>query len=162
MGLVGALASLGLGPLIDRFGAKRMLVFVIMLVAAHTFTLAATQHYWEDTTYVRVMMSIWVLLGPITMVCVIALAMAICSAQVSATQFAIYMSIANLGASLGSAAYGLVAESTSFVQSFVLMGSMTLATLVVVLFYRSQAFGGASAPAVATTAVTGDDSRTQE
>ena len=162
MGLVGALASLGLGPLIDRFGAKRMLVFVIMLVAAHTFTLAATQHYWEDTTYVRVMMSIWVLLGPITMVCVIALAMAICSAQVSATQFAIYMSIANLGASLGSATYGLVAESTSFVQSFVLMGSMTLATLVVVLFYRSQAFGGASAPAVATTAVTGDDSRTQE
>ena len=162
MGLVGAVASLGLGPLIDRFGAKRMLVFVIMLVAVHAFTLAATQHYWEDTTYVRVMMSIWVLLGPITMVCVIALAMAICSAQVSATQFAIYMSIANLGASLGSASYGLVAERTSFAQSLVLMGSMTLITLAVVLFYRSHRVSAAHSPVVAAAVVSGDDSRTQE
>ena len=162
MGLVGAVASLGLGPLIDRFGAKRMLVFVIMLVAVHAFTLAATQHYWEDTTYVRVMMSIWVLLGPITMVCVIALAMAICSAQVSATQFAIYMSIANLGASLGSACYGLVAERTSLAQSLVLMGSMTLITLAIVLFYRSHRVSAAHSPAVAAAVVTGDDSRTQE
>jgi len=84
------------------------------------------------------MMSIWVLLGPITMVCVIAIAMAICSAQVPATQFAIYMSIANLGASLGSASYGLVAERTSFIQSLVLIGSMTLINLAIVLTVCSQ------------------------
>jgi len=156
MGFVGALASLGLGPLIDRYGAKRMLVFVIMLVAAHTFTLAATQHYWEDTTYVRVMMSLWVLLGPVSMVCVIALAMAICSVQVSATQFAIYMSIANLGSSLGAATYGLVAEKTSFVQNFALMGSMALVTLVVVMFYRIHEFGHADAAVVAVADTTGD------
>lgn len=149
MGLAGAVVSLGLGPLIDRFGAKRMLVFVILLVAAHTFTLAATQYYWQDTTYVRVMMSIWVLLGPISMVCVIALAMAICSSQVSATQFAIYMSIANLGGSLGSATYGLVAEKTSFVQSFTLMGSMFLVTLLAVLFYRGHEKDGTGLEAVA-------------
>ena len=143
MGLLGAIVALGLGPLIDRFGAKRMQSFIILVVAAHTFLLAGTQHYWQDTLYVRVMMSIWVLLGPISMVCIIALAMAICAPQVSATQFAIYMSIANLGASLGSEAYGRVADKTSFVQNFTLMGFMGLVTLIVVLFYRRHEYPGA-------------------
>lgn len=144
MGLLGAALSLGLGPLIDRFGAKRMQVFIILAVVAHTFLLAATQHYWTDTMYVKVMMSIWVLLGPISMVCTIALAMAICSPKVSATQFALYMSISNLGTSLGSEVYGQVADKTSFVQSFVLMGFLGLVTLVAVLFYRSHHHHSAS------------------
>lgn len=72
----------------------------------------------------------------------IALAMAICSPQVSATQFAIYMSIANLGASLGSEAYGRVADKTDFVQNFTLMGLMGLVTLIAVLFYRRHESGG--------------------
>ena len=88
-------------------------------------------------------MSIWVLLGPISMVCIIALAMAICAPQVSATQFVIYMSIANLGASLGSEVYGRVADKTSFVQNFTLMGVMGLVTLIVVLFYRRHEYPGA-------------------
>lgn len=138
MGFIGALASLGLGRLIDRFGARRVLIFTVSLVAAHTFTLASTQHYWQDSTYVWLMMSLWLVLGPITMVCMIALAMAICSTRVSATQFAFYMSVANLGASLGSEAYGRVAEQTTFVQHFTLMGLMVLGTLVAVLFYRSH------------------------
>ena len=91
----------------------------------------------------RVMLFIWVLLGPISMVCIIALAMAICAPQVSATQFAIYMSIANLGASLRSEAYSRVADKSSFVQKFTLMGFMGLVTLIVVLFYRSHEYRGA-------------------
>jgi len=138
MGLLGAVVALGLGPLIDHFGAKRMQVFIILVVIAHTFLLAGTQHYWQDTLYVQVMMSIWVLLGPISMVCIIALAMAVCSPAISATQFALYMSIANLGASLGSELYGRVADETTFVQSFVFMGFMGLVTLTAVLFYRSD------------------------
>jgi MFS family permease len=43
MGLVGAVAVLGLGPLIDRVGAKRMLIFTIFFVALHALLLAETQ-----------------------------------------------------------------------------------------------------------------------
>ena len=71
----------------------------------------------------------------------VALAMAVCSPQVSATQFAIYMSISNFGGSLGSAAYGLVADKTSFVQDFALVGAMFLVTLIAVSFYRSREYG---------------------
>ncbi len=136
MGLIGAVVALAAGPLIDRFGAKRMLLLTISLVAIHAFLVAQTQHLWQDTTYVRVMLSIWVTMDPVVMVCVIALAMAICSRENSATQFAIYMSSANLGTSLGAKAYGLVAEQSTYVENYMLLGVFILVMLFAVLFHR--------------------------
>ena len=138
MGLAGAATALTLGPMIDRFGAKRMLVLTISLVAIHAFLLAQTQYLWEDATYVKVMLAAWVLLGPVTMVCMIALAMAICSSATSATQFAIYMSLANLGSSAGSKTYGLIAEQTSYVEAYLLLGAITVAMVAIILFHRHK------------------------
>ena len=140
-GLVGAVVALCAGPLIDRFGAKRMLSVTVALVATHAFVLAQTQQLWQDTGYVRVMLAIWVMMEPITMVCVLALAMAICSQAVSATQFAIYMSTANLGSSVGSKAYGMVADSTSYDQSYMLLGMLMLVTLGIILLFRHHTPG---------------------
>ena len=103
MGLAGAGVALFAGPLIDKLGAKRMLVLTSVMVVLHAFLLARTQFLWEDTFYVRAMLALWVRMGPVTMVCALALAMSLCSSANSATQFAIYMSTANLGASVGSA-----------------------------------------------------------
>ena len=136
MGLGGAATALVLGPMIDRFGAKRMLILTISLVAIHAFLLAETQYLWENTTYVRVMLAAWVLLGPVTMVCMIALAMAICSSATSATQFAIYMSLANLGSSAGSKTYGLIAENTSYVEAYLLLGAITVALIAIIFFHQ--------------------------
>ena len=136
MGLAGAAVALVLGPMIDRFGAKRMLVFTVSLVAIHAFLLAQTQYLWENTTYVRVMLAAWVLLGPVTMVCVIALAMTICAGATSATQFAIYMSLDNLGASAGSKTYGVIAEQTSYVQAYLLLGAITVALIAIIFLHR--------------------------
>ena len=110
MGLTGAVVTLGMGPFIDKFGAKRMLFLTVTLVGVHAFLLAQTQFLWQDTLYVRVMLSIWVMMMPITMVAVIALGMAVCKTKCSATQFAIYMSVANLGHSGGSKLFGMVSD----------------------------------------------------
>ncbi|MEJ2258838.1 MAG: MFS transporter, partial [Woeseiaceae bacterium] len=136
MGLAGAAAALALGPMIDRFGAKRMLILTISLVAVHAFLLAQTQFLWANTTYVKVMLSAWVLLGPVTMVCMIALAMSVCSSTISATQFAIYMSLANLGSSAGSKTYGLISEQTSYVNAYLLLGAITIAMIGIIVFHR--------------------------
>jgi len=138
MGLGGAAVALVMGPMIDRFGAKRMLVLTVSLVAVHAFLLAETQYLWENSTYVKVMLAAWVLLGPVTMVCMIALAMAICSSATSATQFAIYMSLANLGSSAGSKTYGLIAEQTSYVEAYLLLGAITVAMIGIILFHRHR------------------------
>ncbi len=138
MGLTGAVLALAVGPIIDRMGAKRMLFLATSLVAIHALMIAQTQHLWEDTTYVRVMLSLWVMMLPVVMVSVIALAMAICSSSLSATQFAIYMSVANLGHAFGSKLYGSVSEQSNYSQSYMLLSTLAAVLIVIVLFYRHR------------------------
>ncbi|MDX2412690.1 MAG: MFS transporter, partial [Woeseiaceae bacterium] len=138
MGLIGAVIALSVGPLIDRMGAKRMLFLATALVAIHALLISQTQHLWQDTTYVRVMLSVWVMMLPVVMVAVIALAMAICSSTLSATQFAIYMSVANLGHAVGSKIYGSVAEQSSYMHSYALLSVLAVVLIVVVSFHRHR------------------------
>lgn len=138
MGLIGAVIALSMGPLIDRLGAKRMLFLAITLVGIHALLIAQTQHLWQNTIYVRVMLSIYVLMLPVVMVSVIALAMAVCSSTFSTTQFAIYMSVANLGHSAGSKIYGMVAVQSTYAQSYALFSVLAVVLIVLILFHRHR------------------------
>lgn len=138
MGLTGAAVALILGPAIDRFGAKRMLLFAAGLVGVHAIMIAQTQFLWADTTYVRVMLSIWVLMLPVVMVCVIALAMAVCSSSCSATQFAIYMSTSNLGYSAGSKVFGMVSDQTGYVEIYMLLGLLVVVLIIILFFHQHK------------------------
>ncbi len=138
MGLIGAVLALAIGPAIDRMGAKRILLLAIALLAMHAFLIAQTQHLWQNTLYVRSMLSIWIAMLPVVMVASLALAMAICKSVNSATQFAIYMSVANLGHSAGSKIYGLVAEKSDYVQSYTMLSVLIVAMIIVLLFHRHQ------------------------
>ncbi len=136
MGLIGAVLALGIGPAIDRMGAKRMLVLAISLFGIHALLLAQTQHLWENTLYVRLMLSFWVMMLPVVMVTSLSLAMAICKSVNSATQFAVYMSVANFGHAAGSKIYGTFAENSSYVQSYTMLSVLVVAMILVVLFHR--------------------------
>ena len=136
MGLIGAFLALGLGPLIDRFGIKKMSIWTIAVVFAHALLLAQTEHLWVDETYVLVMLALWVLLDPMASVCVIAIAMSICTKRVSATQFAVYMSSCNLGVSLGSKLFGEVSETANYPDSYLLLALLLLFTLGVLLLFK--------------------------
>ena len=138
MGIAGAVVALALGPLIDRFGAKSLMGLTIFLTGIHAFLLAGSQELWSNSTYVLVMMSAWILLLPVIMVCALALAMSICSHGESATQFAIYMSVSNMGAAAGSMFYGMVAEHTSWAQNYALKGLLVFILFMVILMFRSH------------------------
>jgi len=138
MGLIGAVIALSLGPAIDRIGAKRILFLTISMVGLHAILIAQTQSMWQDTTYIRVMLSIWVLMLPVVMVCIIALAMAICSTSNSATQFAIYMSVANLGHAAGSKFYGMVSERSDYVDSYLMLALLVVIMVVILYFHRHR------------------------
>ncbi|MDX1460742.1 MAG: MFS transporter [Xanthomonadales bacterium] len=138
MGLVGAGLALALGPLIDRFGAKPMLVTTISLVGVHAFLIAQTQFLWQDSLYVRTVLSVWIVMLPVVMVCSLALAMSICSSKASATQFAIYMSAANLGHSAGSKLYGMTAEGATYAQNYTFLALLVLGMVLILIFYRHR------------------------
>jgi PAT family beta-lactamase induction signal transducer AmpG len=137
MGFAGAVIALFLGPVIDRRGAKSVMGLTILLTGLHAFTLAFTQEIWSNETYVLFMMSLWILLLPIIMVCVLALAMSICTSAESATQFAIYMSVCNIGATVGSVFYGGVSGVTNWSQNYALMGLIVFLLLLTILMYRT-------------------------
>ena len=136
MGLLGAFIAVCLGPLIDRFGIKKTSMISVVLIFAHSLLLALTEHLWVNEDYVLVMLAVWVLLDPVTMVCAIAIGMSICTKRISATQFAVYMSAANLGASLGSNLFGEVSEHLSYSDSYLLLSLLVFFILVVVALYR--------------------------
>jgi len=138
MGFAGAAVVLFLGPIIDRRGAKSVMGLTILLTGVHAFTLAFTQEMWTNDTYVLVMMSLWILLLPIIMVCVLSLAMSICTSGESATQFAIYMSVCNMGATVGSLLYGAVSGITNWSQNYALMGLIVFLLLLAILMYRTR------------------------
>ena len=138
MGFAGAVLALFLGPIIDRRGAKSVMGLTILLTGVHAFTLAFTQEIWSNETYVLVMVSVWILLLPIIMVCVLALAMSICTSAESATQFAIYMSVCNIGATVGSLFYGSVSGVTNWSQHYALMGLIVFLLLLAILMYRTR------------------------
>jgi PAT family beta-lactamase induction signal transducer AmpG len=140
MGLVGALLALLLGPIIDRIGVRQVLMLTVLVIAAHAMLLGNTQHLWNDSGFVQIMLSVWVLMSPVSMVCGIALAMSICSSGVSATQFAIYMSVANLGHSAGSKLFGLVSDHAQlgYAAYFVSMSALVAVLFVAVALFRKQ------------------------
>jgi PAT family beta-lactamase induction signal transducer AmpG len=138
MGLIGAVVALSLGPAIDRLGAKRILFMTISLVGLHAILIAQTQSLWQDAIYVRVMLSVWVLMSPVVMVSIIALAMGICSRGNSATQFAIYMSVANLGHSAGSKIYGMISEQSGYVNSYLTLAVLVGVMVVILYFHRHR------------------------
>ena len=138
MGFAGAVVALFLGPVIDRRGAKSVMGITILLTGIHAFTLASTQEIWTNSSYVMFMISLWILLLPIIMVCVLALAMSICTSGESATQFAIYMSVCNLGATVGSLSYGAVAGFTSWPQNYAVMGLIVFLLLLAILLVRTH------------------------
>ena len=137
MGFAGAVLVLFLGPIIDRRGAKSVMGLTILLTGVHAFTLAFTQEMWTNDTYVLVMIALWILLLPIIMICVLALAMSFCTSAESATQFAIYMSVCNIGATVGAFFYGAVAEVTNWSQNYAVMGLIVFLLLLAILMYHT-------------------------
>ena len=116
-------------------------MLTIGLVGAHALLLALTEFLWVNDVYVQTMLSVWVLLDPVSMVCVIAIAMSICTQGVSATQFAVYMSAANLGASSGSKLYAIVSQQVDFVQSYFLLAALLAFTLCILAMFRRPSRG---------------------
>ena len=138
LGLSVAVLGLGFGPVIDRFGAKRLFMFGIGASAVVTLIFAGTTQLWPDTRYVVAMWFAMSLSGQILFVSFIALAMTLCWAPVAASQFAIYMSLSNLSRSLGAWAFAFVAASVSYPQAFLLIGGLLVGALVALSFFDLQ------------------------
>ncbi|NJN51533.1 MAG: AmpG family muropeptide MFS transporter [Gammaproteobacteria bacterium] len=138
MGLAVAAIGILVGPLVDRFGIKRLFLIGIGGSALTTFAFALAEPLWSNTTFVVGMAAAVALFSQVAFVCFIAAAMMICWGPVAASQFAIYMSLANLARSAGSAAFAPFADQLEPASQFLLMSALMVVAFALVLLFRPE------------------------
>jgi PAT family beta-lactamase induction signal transducer AmpG len=139
IGLPIALAGVAFGPLMDRFGVKRLYLIALIVNGAASLMLAGTPFLWPHTAFVATIAVVLGLCNQMLFIAFIALAMNMCSPRVAATQFAVYMSLSNLSRSAGAAAYSYVAVQLDYAGAFVLVGVLMAAAAIALGFFNLNA-----------------------
>ena len=88
-------------------------------------------------------------------VSMIALFMGICWSQVAATQFAIYMSLANLSRSAGAALYGMLAATLGSSGMLYVMAGLFIVAALLLRFFDARAHDDRLAELEAETTAAG-------
>ncbi len=133
---IAAFIGLFFGPLVDKYGAKPLLVLGFALSAMGLAAFAIANQLWESDEFVLTMLLWYFTTTQILFIGVIAGFMMICWNQVAATQFAVYMSLANLARSVGAAFFGLIATDLSLVESVYLMAGFYVLAAFIMLFFN--------------------------
>ena len=129
----GTAAVIGLliGPMIDRSGAKRILMASILGYGITCFVIGFSTDMWQIAWFPVAVLFAQAFCAQGIFISFISIHMSICWNQVSATQFAIYMAWANLARSLGAAIYGYVQPYLEMGQEFLIMGVSCLVGLAI-------------------------------
>jgi PAT family beta-lactamase induction signal transducer AmpG len=139
VGIVAAVVGLVIGPFIDKFGSKRLLILVLLAGAAIRIVGWVGIVYFDFSlatlTSLYVVMSI---VGQCIFVATIAIFMTICMTRIAASQFSVYMSLANLSRSIGAFLYALVPKSVPVEHGFLMMAGLLILAAVVTVFFKPE------------------------
>ncbi len=96
--LIGGIGGMLIGGLlIDKFGKKRMMNIYFISMILITTALSFFKMYWVSNTFIYAFMITYNILYTFACIGIFAMAMQCCWKKVSASQFTLYMTIANLG-----------------------------------------------------------------
>lgn len=98
----GVLAMFIGGPIIDYFGKKRMMILYIFILILLVSSLLLLQNNWHQTWLITTFFITFYTFNVFTVVTIFAMAMNVTWRRVAATQFTLYMTVGNLGLSLGA------------------------------------------------------------
>ena len=119
-----------LGPVVDRFGAKTALKIAILVRAVMFVAVGFLQSLWQDPLFFKVALLISYLSSQIVTIAIISLFMQISFQRVAATQFAVYMALANLTFSMGSALVAPMDGVLTYSQMFYVMATLNVLFLL--------------------------------
>ena len=136
VGFVAAFVGLVIGVFIDWLGVKRMLIIVLLLgallrliawigVSFFDFGLAPLMYLYIIASFV----------GQCIFVATIAIFMTICLKRISATQFSVYMSLANLSRTIGAFLYGLVSVHIALHDGFLIMAVLLAIGAIATMYF---------------------------
>jgi PAT family beta-lactamase induction signal transducer AmpG len=104
------------------------------LIVAASVTMGLFPVFWPLRLSVQVYVSAYLLLDTLMMIAFFALLMAVCWKRVAATQFSLYMAIANMGLSGGSALLGPLQEWFGYPPLFFVIACCGLLVVALLRF----------------------------
>ena len=136
LSFAAAVVGMAMGPYIDRFGAKRFLLVAFIAGAACHLIAGLLAGVVTDRVVFAALAVVAYLVGQMVFICVIALFMNLCWTKVAATQFAVYMALANVGTTTGGLLFYPVADRLSFGQDFLIMAALFALAAVGLCFFN--------------------------
>jgi PAT family beta-lactamase induction signal transducer AmpG len=118
-GIVGMLIG---GLLIDKFGKKRMMNIYFFSSVGVILALVLSKSYWGDRNFIFAFMIVQNVIYTFVSIGIFAIAMQCCWKKVSASQFTLFMTIANLGQMTFVASIGPIRENFSWEISLIAFG----------------------------------------
>lgn len=148
-GLVAGILCLTLGGWLgDRFGAKRTTIGWILAQLAMTTTMYLAVAQWSDPRLFMAFVYAWIALDMLLTVSALPISMRLCDVRVAATQFTIYMAVANFGISFGAFVLAHIDGLGGLRSIFIVIGAgmlVQLALMVLVKYPRRPEFYAAEA-----------------
>jgi len=113
--LIGGISGMLIGGiLIDKFGKKKILNVCFLSLLFFTTVLAFSKAYWSHRSFIYAYMMLYNVLNTFATIGIFAIAMQCCWKKVSASQFTLYMTLANLGKMLFTALIGPIKANFSW------------------------------------------------
>ncbi|MYE10826.1 MAG: MFS transporter [Gammaproteobacteria bacterium] len=136
--LVAACIGILFGPAIDRFGGKLLLGIGIAATAIVSVVFPTLDALWDEPVFVVGCLAAWLIASQLVFVAIIAMFMNLCRKRIAATQFAIYMSLANLSRSAGAFLAGAVSAGLTWSENFLLIAGFAAAALACLAFFSPE------------------------
>lgn len=123
-GVLAAIAGVVFGPMIDRIGALTVLKWVVLFRVLVFVAMAFTVEFWPSGYVFHCFMLVNAVATQWVTVAIIALFMRLCASSVAASQFAVYMALANVTYSMGSGLLALISDVIDYSGMMWLSGIM--------------------------------------
>lgn len=134
-----AVVGVAMGPYIDRFGARRFLMGALVTGAVCHLVAGLVADDLDDLTVFGSLAVVIYIVGHVVFITVIALFMNLCWTKVAATQFAVYMALANVGIASGGFLFYPVADYLTFGQDFLIMAGLFAVSAFGLVFFKEAA-----------------------
>jgi len=127
----GILGMFVAGALIDFFGKIRMMTIYLLCLIGVVLAMTLMKNYWQNEFVVYGFFAGLFILDTFISIAVFATAMQLCWKRISATQFTLFMAIANLGLAAGARLLGPLTENLNW--EYVILTVVVFAAVMLVL-----------------------------
>jgi PAT family beta-lactamase induction signal transducer AmpG len=134
-GLLGMVAG---GVLADVFGKRRVMTAYLLCLIVLVTTMTVGKAWWNTPFVITGFIGVYYTLYVFLTIAVFATGMELCWSRVAATQFTLYMAIANMGRATGAGLLGPLQSAMAWKYVILTVAGFALAMLILVQLIRMK------------------------